>query len=362
MDGFAFEFDSKSLTFARRNFTLPRQLNPGEVLVRVTCCTICGSDLHTFCGRRSAPANCVLGHEIIGTIEAWGGRVTPVDVRGESLSVGDRVTWAMAVGCGDCFFCNSGLSQKCDHLFKYGHQSAGTIPTGGLSQYCLLVPGTPVFRIPESLSDQVACPANCATATVAAAIRLISETHRIESRSVLIVGAGLLGLTASAMLCDAGASQILVADLDSKRTALAASFGATHAVAPDDPQSLFQQIDSATEGRGVDIALDFAGALGAVTTAIESVRTGGCILLAGSVFPMEELGISPESIVRRMLTIRGLHNYGVPDLDRALRFLERTHARFPFHDLVSSTFELAQAPLAFEQAQQGHIRVAVSDG
>ncbi len=363
MEGFAFEFNSRSQTFTRRNFTTPQQPKPGEVLIRVTCCTICGSDLHTFCGRRSAPANCVLGHEIIGTVEAWNGSTTPVDFEGRELSVSQRVTWVMAVGCGDCFFCHNNISQKCEQLFKYGHQSpSGDVPTGGLSQYCMLVPGTPIFRIPDSLSDEVASPANCATATVSAAIRLVKETHVIPGGSALIVGAGMLGLTAAAMLCDAGASQVLISDVDSNRLTVASSFGATHCIDSQDQDSFSSTLDSVTSGRGVDIALDFAGTLAAVETALKSVRVGGCVLLAGSVFPMKELCLSPEQMVREMLTIRGLHNYGVSDLDHALGFLERTHTRYPFHELVGLTFPLDQTPKAFERASNERpIRVAIKN-
>lgn len=361
MRGFAIEFDAQSQGFSRREFTVPQELSPGEVLVRVTCCTICGSDLHTFCGRRTAPRNCVLGHEIIGTIDAWKGP-TPEDVEGRKLSVGQRVTWAMAVGCGDCFFCNQQLSQKCERLFKYGHQSpTGEVPTGGLSQYCILVPGTPIFGVPESLSDFVACPANCATATVSAALRLISQTHTIEGSSVLVVGAGMLGLTAAAQLSVAGASQILVADPDLKRLELGRSFGATECIDSKDVNSLSTAIDLVTKGRGVDIALDFAGVLPAVETALNSVRVGGCVLLAGSVFPMDELRISPETVVRKMLTIRGLHNYGLTDLKQALKFLERNQTRFPFHNLVNAIFPLEQAEKAFEVGRDLRpIRVAIT--
>lgn len=361
MSALAFEFDSEQQVFAERRFTLPEVLRPGEVLIRVTCCTICGSDLHTFCGRRSAPKSCVLGHEIIGTVENWCGHDPPNDFHGNRLSKGQRVTWAMAVGCGDCFFCERGISQKCESLFKYGHQSpSGMVPTGGLSEYCVLVPGTPIFQIPDSLSDEVASPANCATATVAAALRLVAESQAIQNSSVLIVGAGMLGLTAAAMLNDAGAKQIFLTDNLNERLQWGASFGATHCLQSGESERLFELIEAETTGRGVDIALDFAGALSAVETAVNSLRIGGYALLAGSVFPMQDFSISPETIVRKMLTIRGLHNYSVNDLDNAIKFLERAQTDYPFHDLVGETFPLELTPEAFECAhKQRPIRVAI---
>ncbi len=354
------EFDSTSREFVRRPVkSLP--LESGELLIRVTLCTICGSDLHTFQGRRSAPAGCVLGHEIIGEVVAWEGNELPRDYHGHVLQPGQRVTWAMAVGCGECFFCRHNLTQKCERLFKYGHQvrrDGG--PSGGLSPFCVLVPGTPVFPIPDCLPDEVACPANCATATVFAAIRLIAETHALAGATVLITGAGMLGLTAAAQLSDAGAEHIVVADPDAERLQTARSFGATHGISAADPAGLKEVLGQLSQGRGADIALDFAGVPAAVQTCIDAVRVGGCVLLAGSVFPTDALALAPENIVRRMLTVRGLHNYQADDLAQGLRFLERTQGRFPFEQLVARTFPLEQTQQAFEYAgQQRPVRLAV---
>lgn len=370
---FACELDPDTQTFAKRPFAVAN-LEPGQVLIEVICCTICGSDLHTFCGRRAAPASCVLGHEIIGRVTDWGGASPPLDFYGNPIAVGQRVTWAMAVGCGDCFFCRNQLSQKCESLFKYGHERGGAgTPTGGLSQICLLVTGTPIFPIPAAMPDEVACPANCATATVCAAMRLVAHTHAIEGSVVLVNGAGMLGLTAAAWLSEAQAAAVVVVDVSQERLEQAKLFGATHCVAvepsdqaqvPSDPAQgsspLATVIAEVTGGRGVDIALDFAGSLAAVEAAVVSTRVGGCVLLAGSVFPTLPLSLSPESLVRRMLTIRGLHNYLPSDLDSALQFLERVMSRFPLERLVSKSFSLEQTQAAFEFARDARpVRVAI---
>lgn len=350
------EFDQQASTFARKEFT-PPALKPQQILIRVTCCTICGSDLHTFAGRRAAPPQCVLGHEIIGEVASWGEGATPRDYAGNELQIGQRVTWNMAVGCGSCFYCTNGIPQKCESLFKYGHEPGGDSPTGGLSSFCVLAPGTSVFAVPDSLSDEIAAPANCATATVSAALRLISQTHSMLGANVLVVGAGMLGLTAAAQLKARGACKILAADVNRQRLQLALEFGANEV---NDSTSDTDWVRRHTENRGVDIALDFAGVLPAVEACIASVRTGGCVLLAGSVFPMEELKISPESVVRRLLTIRGLHNYAPEDLANAIAFLAENQERFPFHKLASQAYPLSQTQAAFEfAANSGAVRVAV---
>ncbi|OYP31642.1 alcohol dehydrogenase [Rhodopirellula sp. MGV] len=357
----AFLFDPESRSLAKQAFD-DAALADGEVRIRVTFCTICGSDLHTYTGRRSAPPQCVLGHEIVGLVDGWGGTDIPTDVFEQPLSIGQRVTWAMAVGCGSCFYCTRGLSQKCESLFKYGHESIRQHPTGGLAESCVLIPGTPVIPIPDSIPDAVACPANCATATVAAALRLTRQTHAIEHASAMIVGAGMLGITAAAQLAEAGARSIIVVDRDAKRLQLVQRFGATTILSPDDCD-IPQQIKQLTEGRGVDIAFDFAGFLPAVECCLESIRIGGLALLAGSTFPSDPLQLSPETILRRMLTIRGLHNYITEDLVEAVRFLEAAQIKYPFAELVSQPYPLDQAEQAFEFAlAERPIRAAIQLG
>lgn len=337
------------------------ELLDGEILVKVLCCTICGSDLHTFEGRRSGPSRCVLGHEIVGEVLEWGGSNAPVDYFGKPVRVGQRITWTLAVGCGKCFFCVNNLSQKCVSLFKYGHeQFSGNQATGGLSEYCNLVPGTPVFPLPESLPDEVACPANCATATVAASLRLARETHSPKNSVVLVTGIGMLGLTALAMLSELGAKEIVAVDANPARLELATHFGATRCVSANNPKELSETLLQASEGRGADIALDFAGVTPAVNTCLDNLRVGGLGVFAGTVFPSEALHLPPEDIVRKMLTIRGIHNYLPCDLADALEFLGSFHTKYPFASLVAKSFALESSGNAFQHAIEAKpVRVAV---
>src|SRR5262249_21377023 len=151
-------------------------------------------DLHTHAGRRPAPTPTVLGHKVVGRIEAFGREAPPHDFRGKALTVGDRVSWSVAAGCGRCFFCAEGLPQKCESLFKYGHERVTNERpfAGGLADFVLLAPGTATLRVPDDIADVLAAPANCATATVAAVLRCGGEN--LAGRTVLILGAGLLGL------------------------------------------------------------------------------------------------------------------------------------------------------------------------
>jgi alcohol dehydrogenase len=230
--------------------------------------------------------------------------------------------------------------------------------SGGLADYCRLAPGTAIFRVPAALSDAVACPANCATATTAAAMRYAGPCH---GRLVLVQGAGTLGLTAAAMAASDGAREIIVCDKLAERLRRARDFGATRVARVDDQGAALRAVvDQATSGRGIDVAIDVSGAPAAMETGIELLRTGGRYVWVGAVFPERPLSISAETVVRKILSIQGVHNYAPEDLRRALDFLRQNHARFPFEDLVAETFALEDAEAAFVHASRtSALRVAV---
>lgn len=348
-------FDHVGSPFRHREVHLPVPVN-GDLIVAIEMCTICGSDLHTIEGRRPLGGPMVLGHEIIGRITQIASEGA-TDISGNPLSVGDRVTWSLHASCGDCFWCRHQLSQKCDQLFKYGHDVVSDVypATGGFATHCQLRQGTAIMRLPETMSGQIACPANCATATVAAAFRQADECR---GQCVLIFGAGMLGLTATAWAKEQGADQIVVVEPNRKRASLAESFGATRIT--HDLSSAKLEIDGVTEGRGVDVSFDFSGHNEAVLAAIHFLRIGGQAILVGSVFPTESISLSPEMIVRRWLRISGVHNYLAEDLAAAIRFLTSSADRYPFRSLVPVTYRLDDIDTAVRHANSGDaIRVAV---
>ena len=332
----------------------PPTLGPGEILVRVRCCTLCGSDLHSYFGRRSTPYPSILGHEIVGDVIELPSNEKLLDYAGNRLRPGDRVSWSVMAHCGSCPRCLSGLPQKCVSLFKYGHQRFDeTAPfAGGLADVCRLRRGTTICRVPERLADEVAALANCAGATTAAALRLAGP---VRDRVVLVQGAGTLGQLACAMASHGGARSVLVTDTNPARLELAERFGAT-ATALAGNRDLSEIVGE----MGIDIALEMSGVPDAVEAAIPALGLGAVYMLVGGALPSRAAGVLMERVVRNLLTIRGIHNYWPEDLDAALRFLDRTYDIYPFEDLIGERFELAEAAEAFRQAETGlACRVAV---
>jgi putative phosphonate catabolism associated alcohol dehydrogenase len=340
------------------SFPLP-SLQGSECLVQIRWATICGSDLHSFFGRRPTPAPSILGHEMVGQIAELG-PVGATDYRGNPLVVGDRITWSMVWSCGECFYCRRELRPKCEHLMKFGHEPTrpGRALLGGFAEYCHLPERTAIFRVPTSLPDLVASPANCATATVAAVFR---HAGSCVGQSVLIQGAGMLGLTACAMAVHGQAAAVIVVEPDPQRRQWASRFGATCVLDSREPDEVIrEQIRQLTQGQGVDVGLELSGQAKAIESGMSMLRPGGKFLLCGSTFPTRPVQVSAEDVVRRLLQIQGVYNYQPEDLETALAFLSATWRNYPFEDLVGPAFELTDVQQAFEFAEQHRpARVAV---
>ena len=326
----------------------PPLLQAGEILVRVLACTLCRSDLHTHAGRRHGPTPAILGHEIVGWIEAFGPGTPPTDLAGAAAAVGDRITWSIVVGCGDCFFCARDLPQKCVRLYKYGHEAvtASQPLGGGLAEHVVLVPHTAWLLLPSSIPTSVAALANCAGATAASAWRAAGS---LKGQRVLILGAGVLGVFACAMAKAAGAASVVAIDPQAACRDRALAFGAD-ALFDAQHDNLVAALKTATDGRGFDVVLELAGVTPSVVTALAAVRTGGTAILVGSVAQCEPLPIDPEQIVRRMITLRGVHNYHPCDLRTAIEFLAGPGGRFPFESLIVESYPLGQVEAAFRSA------------
>jgi putative phosphonate catabolism associated alcohol dehydrogenase len=223
---------------------------------------------------------------------------------------------------------------------KVGHERFdGDWPlSGAYAEHVVLPQGTAMTKVPDAMPDEVAAPAACATATVMATLEAVGN---VAGRRVLVIGAGMLGLTAAAALAEAGA-RVRVTDIDPERLELVSRFGGT------------------TDGGGsVDSAIDFSGSSDAIGSALARLGTGGVLVLAGSVMPGSRIEISPETMVRQWLTITGVHNYEPRHLTRAVKFLERTLEAYPWRTMVAEPVGLDAIASALTHAPDGKLRAAI---
>ncbi|MCE0510111.1 alcohol dehydrogenase catalytic domain-containing protein [Microbacterium sp. KKR3/1] len=307
-------------------------LADGDVLVAVEMSTICGSDVHTVQGRRSAPVPLVLGHESVGRVIATGDAGAS-GVDGTPLRIGDRVVWSVTVSCGSCDRCLRGIPQKCRDLGKYGHDRVGVHGdlTGAFASHVQLRTGTAIVRVPEALPAAVLAPASCATATAWAAVARAAQGRDLDGAAVRIHGAGLVGLSAAAIAVEQGAT-VEVLDPNPERRELATRFGATEIAVDREP----------------DIVIEASGH--AVHDALEGVAVGGTVVLVGSVFPADPVPFDAESIVRRLVTVAGVHNYTGAELAEAVAFLSGRGRAYPFVDAVGAVRDLSDIDAALAEA------------
>ncbi len=316
-------------------------LKAGEVLVKNLYTTLCGSDLHTYCGTRLEKCPTVLAHEIIGAVLALADGHPGVDAGGNPLQIGDRVTWSVFASDPESENALRGMPQKGENLFKYGHEqiSETDVFHGGLATHCVLRAGTVVLKLPLSIPMPVAATINCAIATVAGALRLSGS---VAGKRVLVTGMGLLGLTCLAMCHHAGASLVAGADIHAERLLPIPAFGGHQAI------DLSQSASDAPHP--FDLAFDMSGAPEAMEFGLKRLALGGTAVWVGAVFKQRPVAVDAEQVIRKLITIKGLHNYNAEDLKQAVQFMSSCWEKYPFGAVVSKEFDLAATEDAFRFA------------
>jgi alcohol dehydrogenase len=328
-------------------------LKPGEMLVKTHYTTLCGSDIHTYCGRRIEPPHVVLGHEIVGDI-LWIDSAHPgIDFNGEPITVGDRVTWSIFSVPAGIDPPRPDMPQKSPSLFKYGHVLADgeDVFNGGLADYCILRSNTALLKISASIPLKVAATISCAHATVMGACRIAGE---ISGKKVLVFGAGLLGLSCLAMCKEFGAAQIGIIDPDPTRLHWGEKFGA------DAAYPFSEAAVPPLPWPDADIVFDMTGNPAAMQAGLASLAVGGCAIWIGAVYPAQPVPVDAQLIVRKLLQIRGLHNYNYEDFVNATSFIENNYRKYPFESLVEKEYPLEEIETAFAFASNNKpVRVGI---
>lgn len=350
--GRAAVYDAPNEPFVIREFPV-RDVKPGEALVRITMSTICRSDIHSYQGHRPNPCPGILGHEIIGVIEQLGTDITH-DMRGGALATGDRVTWTEYFHHGASYYKDvHDMPQKAEGVRKYGHDLANEDPhfLGGFADYCYIQPGTGILKLPDDISDEEATPLNCGAAT------MISVTEAAEigdGDTVVIQGLGLLGLYGCAIAKARGAKTVIGLDGVADRLEIAEKFGADHVfdVSGMTGDEQVAKVRDLCPPDGADAAIEVCGVPAVVPLGIRMLRIGGCYTIGGLVNPNANFTLDGNELLRRWITLRGVHNYHPRHLGEALDFVMANKTRFPFTEIVDSKFSLDQLDEAFKKASE----------
>jgi L-iditol 2-dehydrogenase len=316
------------------------KIGPGELLIKVATCGICGTDLkkiHT--GSHSAPR--IFGHEMSGTIVETGEGV-------RHYEVGERVVVHHHVPCGECYYCRKQTPTQCP-LYKRVGVTAGFEPSGGgFAEYIRvmswIVDGRGVVKIPDGVPFEQAAfvePVN----TVLKGVKLLNLA---ADDTVLVIGQGPIGLMHAALAARTGA-RVLTSDLYPERHAIAAKFGLKNPIHAG-CENVVQRVFEETDGRGADAVVLAVGGNALIKTAMDAVRPGGRVML----FAQTQHGdatIDPGAVCMDEKTLMGSYSSSFEILDEVTDLVFGGYRNgFNLTQLISHRFPLEQAVEAIEVA------------
>jgi L-iditol 2-dehydrogenase len=338
-----------------RDLPVP-ELEHGALLVKIDAATVCGSDVHLWDGSLSAirpiELPVVPGHEMVGTVFALGeGDHRTVD--GKELSVGDRIIYTQG-RCGTCFYCAvSQQANLCENRKNYGTNCAQPPYLGGaFTEYSYVYPTSRRIRVPRDVKSGWAAAASCALRTVVGAFERLGTVEPWQT--VVIQGAGPLGLFATAVAKRAGAGRIIVIGDPASRLEVAREWGATDTISVAEHSAAGDRVEAVralTGSAGAEIVMEYSGARTAFAEGLGMVRRGGRYVVVGQVGP-HEVSIRPTDLTRGELTVIGSFSASESQYWKAIQFLSRAQDEFDFDRLLAPTrYSLEEAGQALTAMQ-----------
>ncbi len=310
------------------------KVNHGDILIKVEFSSVCASDVRVFKGEKKADTGTILGHEFVGKIAAIGEEV-------KGFSVGDRVTVYPVVFCGTCFYCQRGHQNMCLNRKTFGYDYNGAFAEYVLVSSELVKQGN-VVKVPSSLPPEEAA----LTEPLGCSLNGVSILNLEIGESLLIIGAGPMGLMLLSVAKCSGAGKIFVSEIDEGRRRLAEEIGADIVINPTQ-ENLVERVMAETEGLGVDAAILTVGSVNAAKDALRTLRKEGRInFFAG--FPLgSELTIDPNIIHYRMIHVTASQNAPLNTFKRALMMM--AEGKIDLKPLITGKFKLKDVKAVIER-------------
>jgi D-arabinose 1-dehydrogenase-like Zn-dependent alcohol dehydrogenase len=353
-------FHGTGKPFEIREYPVPDP-EPGAMLIKIALANVCGSDMHYWRGEqdyvkmgRPLPLN--TGHEHVGTVAKLGPGVT-ADSTGQPLALGDRVLYRYFCPCGRCKACLRRQYKSCPTRQANWLVSCEVWPhfQGGFGQYFYLRPNHAVFKLGPEITDEMAAGINCAYTQVYAGLDIAQFR---AGQTVVVQGAGGLGVYACAVAREMGASQVVVIDGLDERLELAKQFGATDVVDMRRHSTAAERVAAVkklTDDWGGDVVLELVGHPGVVDEGLRMTAPEGTYLEIGNINVGWKAEFDPSWIIFGNRRIIGLAHYEAEHLRGALDLMRRTLTKYPWGRVVSHKFPLEQINEAFIQQDKGHV-------
>ncbi|MBV9089154.1 MAG: zinc-binding dehydrogenase [Mycobacteriaceae bacterium] len=350
-------FDGPGKPFQIETVVLP-EVRPGEILIKVARANICGSDVHAWRGTFATRGlggrlPTVLGHEMVGAVEALGDGVT-TDSNGVPFEHGTRVVFPYFFCCRACRNCLAGRRNACLNL-KMAMLGRADVPpyfVGGYGDYFVLPPGAVVYAVPDSVSDDIAAGANCALSQVMYGLERVDMQL---GEVVVVQGAGALGLYAIAVAKARGAARVVAIDGVPERLELATAFGADAVIDLNDvtaEKDRARIVRKLTDGQGADVVVEVAGHPSAINEGLTMLGQFGRYVEIGNINIGKTFEFDPSRFVFANKTMFGVSLYDPAVLSRALTFLEQHRRTLPLDRLAAARYSLDDINDAFAAAQQ----------
>jgi threonine dehydrogenase-like Zn-dependent dehydrogenase len=349
-------FDEPNKPFEIATVSLP-EIGPGEILIKVARANICGSDVHAWHGTFATRGlggqlPTVLGHEMVGAVEALGDCVTS-DSNGKPLAPGTRVVFPYFFCCHRCRNCLAGRRNACLNLTMAMLGRADEPPyfVGGYGDYYLLPAGAVVYTVPDSVSDDIAAGANCALSQVMYGLERVDLQL---GETVVVQGAGALGLYAVAVAKARGAARVIAIDGVPERLELATAFGADDVIditAVTEVKDRAKIVRTLTDGQGADVVVEVVGHPSAIDEGLKMLGQFGRYVEIGNINIGKTFEFDPSRFVFANKTMIGVSLYDPEVLSRALTFLEQHQDRLPLNRLAAACYSLDDINQAFAAAE-----------
>ena len=332
---------------------LPRP-EPGAVVVRMRVATVCGSDVHAWRGGVDLPVTLpvMLGHEGVGEVVALGAGAG-TDSLGRELRIGSRLVWTPA-SCGRCRGCTVLRDETSCSNRRYGmFATCAEFPycTGTFGDHAYIPPRAGRVVVPDEVTDAWASAASCALRTAVRAFERLGGLGVDDS--VLVQGAGPVGLFTVALAATHGAGRIIVIDGSSARLEAARRWGATHAIditEAGDAAERRAAVLELTDGWGPAVGFEMSGAPGAFAQGLDLMGRGGRYVVAGTMGGPPQM-VNVPAIAGKNLDVLGLVSADAGTVARSLRFLADHRETFDWNLVIGPSFPLTEVTQALERME-----------
>jgi len=317
-----------------RRIPIP-SIEENEVLVRVARCGVCMTDVHMYKGSFPVKMPVILGHEFSGTIEKIGKNVTHyANLSGQiPIKVGDRVSAIPIINCASCPACLRGKSNLCESAQTIG--GAGEIVNNGAFAQYIKLPSQVLYKLPDNISYTM----GAFIEVTACCLHGIDLSRIKEGDSVLLIGAGMVGLLLLELIKLQGPWQIIVSEVISERRKLAKDRGADFVIDPGQTDPV-NEVKKITAGEGVDVVIEAVGSPQTTEQAIQMAKKGGLINIFGVADTKAFSQIKPFDIYFRELTMVGTYAVTLDTFDRAAKLL--ASERLDIDYLLTEEFPLSK--------------------